>query len=148
MPFIENCAASDISSGFYYTNPGANSMLIQITDPKTWETLNSHWFPEPEHKFKEVHQFEFLDIEAADFSYEESWRFSEKQADDIAKLLIHALESDMNVIVHCFAGVSRSGAVCEIGVKLGFEDKHSYRSPNELVMFRLKQSLKALGKDI
>jgi hypothetical protein len=52
------------------------------------------------------------------------------------------LENRMNVVVHCVAGVCRSGAVCEIGVMLGFNDTEVFRSPNLLVKHRM---MKALG---
>jgi predicted protein tyrosine phosphatase len=134
MPFIQNCAAVDISSGMFYRDPGENSMLISIVDPASWR-------PDAKHNFKERYDFEFLDIEANDYSFEEDWKFSEAQAAEIVKLLHRALDNNMNVIVHCFAGVSRSGAVCEIGVSMGFEDVGEYRHPNLLVKHRLTQAL-------
>jgi len=33
VPFIQNCAVTDISSGLWYKDSGKNSMLISITDP-------------------------------------------------------------------------------------------------------------------
>jgi hypothetical protein len=48
----------------------------------------------------------------------------------------------MNVVVHCFAGICRSGAVCEGGVMMGFNDTERYRSPNLLVKHRM---MKVLG---
>ena len=134
MHFIQNCAAQDISSGLHYQSPGWKSMLIQIADPPGD-------FPKPKHDFLEVHQFEFLDIEAADYSFDEVWRFSDEQAKEIVMLLRRALAEDMNVIVHCFAGVSRSGAVCEIGVSMGFSDTGEYRCPNRLVMHKMRQAI-------
>jgi hypothetical protein len=47
----------------------------------------------------------------------------------------------MNVVVHCHAGVCRSGAVCEIGVMLGFNDTEAFRSPNLLVKHRMMRAL-------
>jgi hypothetical protein len=47
----------------------------------------------------------------------------------------------MNVIVHCHAGVCRSGAVCEVGVMLGFNDTEVFRSPNLLVKHRMMRKL-------
>jgi hypothetical protein len=47
----------------------------------------------------------------------------------------------MNVIVHCVAGVCRSGAVCEVGVMLGFDDTEAFRSPNLLVKHRMMRCL-------
>ena len=48
----------------------------------------------------------------------------------------------MNVVVHCYAGICRSGAVCEVGVMMGFNDTERFRSPNLLVKHRM---MKALG---
>ena len=58
MPWIQNVALSDIKKG-HHINPGENAMLIQIVDPPGD-------FPTPLYKFKEVHQFQFLDIEEHD----------------------------------------------------------------------------------
>jgi hypothetical protein len=93
------------------------------------------------HTFKEVHQFEFLDIEAKDECLDEAMRCSQKQANELVRLLQHALENRMNVVVHCHAGVCRSGAVCEIGVMLGFDDTEAFRSPNLLVKHRMMRAL-------
>lgn len=134
MPWIQNVALSDIKKGFHI-NPGDNAMLIQIVD------CGSE-FPTPLYKFKEVHQFQFLDVERDDFVLEEEMRCSQEQADKLVALLQHAKENHMNVIVHCHAGVCRSGAVCEIGVILGFDDTEAFRSPNLLVKHRM---MKALG---
>jgi hypothetical protein len=57
-------------------------------------------------------------------------------------LLQHALANRMNIVVHCVAGVCRSGAVCELGVMLGFTDCEGFRSPNLLVKHR---KMRALG---
>jgi hypothetical protein len=60
----------------------------------------------------------------------------------LVALLQHALDNRMNVVVHCFAGICRSGAVCEVGVMMGFDDTGRFRSPNLLVKHRM---MKALG---
>ena len=132
--WIENCAADDIPKGFHVA-VGENSMLIQIADPASW-------FPKPKHQFKEVHRFEFLDVEENDHVLEEEMKCSQEQANQIVALLQHALEERMDVIVHCFAGICRSGAVCEVGVMMGFSDTERFRSPNLLVKHRM---MKALG---
>jgi hypothetical protein len=134
MPWIQNIALSDVKRGLHI-DAGINSMLIQIVDP-------GYEFPKPFYDFREVHQFEFLDIEEKDFALEESMRCSHEQAAELVRLLQHALENRMNVIVHCHAGVCRSGAVCELGVMLGFDDTEAFRSPNLLVKHRM---MKALG---
>ena len=134
MPWIENVAAADIPTRFHH-EPGPNSMLISITDPASWR-------PTPAHKFKEQHNFEFLDIELHDHADDEAMRCSQERANELVRLLQHALENRMNVVVHCYAGVCRSGAVCEVGVMLGFEDTGRFRGPNLLVKHRM---MKALG---
>jgi hypothetical protein len=133
-PWIQNISLSDIKRGFHI-DAGFNSMLIQIVDPPGD-------FPTPKLAFREIHQFQFLDVEEKDFVLEEEMRCSQEQANELVRLLQHALEKRMNVIVHCHAGVCRSGAVCEIGVMLGFRDTEAFRSPNLLVKHRM---MKALG---
>jgi predicted protein tyrosine phosphatase len=133
MPWIQNISLKDIKQGFHY-DAGINSMLIQIVDPGVE-------FPTPKYQFRETHQFCFLDIEANDYSINEEWRCSELQANQLVKLLKHALDQSMNVIVHCHAGVCRSGAVCEVGVIMGFQDTEGYRAPNLLVKNRMLQAL-------
>jgi len=132
-PFIQNVALSDIKKGFHM-DPGINAMLIQICDPPGD-------FPEPKYQFREVHQFQFLDIEEKDFALDETMRCSHEQAAELVRLLQHALDNHMNVIVHCHAGVCRSGAVCEVGVMMGFRDAESFRAPNLLVKHRMMKHL-------
>ena len=131
--WIQNVSMSDIRQGFHI-DPGFNSMLIQIVDPASE-------FPVPKYQFREVHQFEFLDAERDD-NYPDEAKITDQQAQELVRLLQHAQEQRMNVIVHCHAGVCRSGAVCEVGVMLGFQDTESFRSPNLLVKHRM---MKALG---
>ena len=133
MPWIQNVARSDITKGFHI-NPGPNAMLIQIVDPPGD-------FPVAKYAFKETHQFQFLDIEEKDFALEESMRCSHEQAAELARLLQHALDNRMNVIVHCHAGVCRSGAVCEVGIMMGFDDTEAFRAPNLLVKHRMMRHL-------
>lgn len=131
--WIQNVALSDITKGFHI-NPGDNAMLIQIVDP-------CMEFPTPLYKFKEVHKFEFLDLEKDDMPSAEEFKVTDAQAQQLVDLLLKAYGQRMNVIVHCVAGVCRSGAVCEIGVMLGFEDTEVFRSPNLLVKHKMMKHL-------
>ena len=141
MPWIQNIALSDVRKG-HHIRVGENSMLIQILDP-------GMVFPRPVHDFKEVHQFEFLDIEEdgmtnfgdgimRDMS---EFAITDAQAAELVRLLQHALEKRMDVVVHCHAGVCRSGAVAEVGVMLGFQDAEAFRSPNLLVKHKMMKCL-------
>lgn len=132
-PFIENVAAADIPKGFHH-DAGTNSMLIQIMDPC------SSWWPEPVHPFREVHRFEFLDIEDNDEGVDE-FGITDADAEKLVHLLQHAFEHKMNVVVHCLAGVCRSGAVCEVGVMMGFIDTERYRAPNLRVKHKMMKIL-------
>lgn len=131
--WIQNVALSDITKGFHI-NPGDNAMLIQIVDP-------CMEFPTPLYQFKEVHKFEFLDLEKDDMPSAEEFKVTDAQAQQLVDLLLKAYGQRMNVIVHCVAGVCRSGAVCEIGVMLGFEDTEVFRSPNLLVKHKMMKHL-------
>ena len=132
-PWIQNVALADIPKK-HHIAVGENSMLIQIVDP-------CMTFPTPAHKFKEVHQFEFLDLEQDD-KWGEEFKVTDEQAAELVRLLQHALENRMDVVVHCVAGVCRSGAVCEVGVMMGFRDTEAYRSPNLMVKHKM---MKVLG---
>jgi protein-tyrosine phosphatase len=133
MPWIQNVSLGDIPKG-HHVAVGENSMLIQIVDP-------GMEFPTPLHKFKETHQFNFLDLEVGD-AFGEEFKVTDVQAEQLVNLLKHALDKRMNVIVHCVAGVCRSGAVCEVGVMMGFDDTEDYRSPNLMVKHKM---MKVLG---
>jgi predicted protein tyrosine phosphatase len=131
--WIENAAASDITTGFHH-DAGPNSMLIQIMDPA------SDWWPKPRYEFKESHRFEFLDAEDED-GFPDEAKISHAQAEQIVALLQHALDNHMNVVVHCMAGLCRSGAVAEVGIAMGFQDTERLRIPNTRVKKRLMQAL-------
>jgi hypothetical protein len=134
MPWIENVSLADIPKGKHH-RAGENSMLIQIVDPDME-------FPVPMHEFKETHQFKFLDLEKTDDCINDAWKVQDQQAESLVELLKHALDKRMNVVVHCVAGVCRSGAVCEVGVMMGFDDCEGFRSPNLLVKHKM---MKVLG---
>lgn len=133
-PFIQNVAYVDVVKG-NHIDPGPNSMLIQITDVNMDP-------PTPKYQFTEVHQFQFLDV---DNSSEAMFEFAmtPEQAKEIVSLLKHALENKMTVIVHCVAGLCRSGsgAVAEVGTMMGFQDTGTYRSPNTWVKYLLMKDL-------
>ena len=140
--FIENISRSECSNGTHY-DPGINSMLIQISDPGAG-------FPTPNYNFKEIHQFEFLDIEEDGMSNDGSgnpvdmseFKITDEQAQQLVNLLYKAKEKHMNVIVHCHAGICRSGAVVEVAEMLGFTPVDRFRQPNLLVKHKM---MKALG---
>jgi predicted protein tyrosine phosphatase len=124
MNYIDNVPMTAIVFAEHY-DCGPNSMLIQILDP-------CMEFPTPKHSFKEIHQFEFLDVGDDDKDFAE-FEITIEQAKKLVDLLKHALENRMNILVHCHAGICRSGAVVEVATMMGFSDFDTYRIPNSRV---------------
>jgi len=101
------------------------SILIQIVDCDVP-------FPFPRHYFEEIHKFQFADVES---EKDEAWdhRITAEQANKIIRIIRKAKEKKYNIIVHCFAGVKRSGAVVEAALKMGYKDTNTYRKPNQYI---------------
>ena len=131
--WIENVSWDDVKNG-HHSDMGENSMLIQIADPATF-------FPEPKKQFREIYKFEFLDAEDND-PWDDDFKISDMQASELVCLLQYALNHSMNVLVHCHAGICRSGAVVEVGTMMGFNATDRYRLPNLRVKHKM---MKALG---
>jgi predicted protein tyrosine phosphatase len=130
--WIENVSMFDIHTGLH-SDLGVNTMLIRIQDPATE-------FKPTKYNFKEVHMFEFLDAEDDD-RFEDEVKISDDQAKEIVRLLQHALDNSMNVMVHCHAGICRSGAVVEVGAMMGFTATERLRIPNMRVKHKMMQVL-------
>jgi predicted protein tyrosine phosphatase len=129
---IENVSRDDIRTG-KHIDPGPNSMLIQISDP-------AQDFPTPKYQFKSVHQFEFLDADD-DTMFPEEALISDEQATKLVNLLKSAHAEEMNVIVHCHAGICRSGAVTEVASMMGFTPTNRLRLPNVRVKYKMMRVL-------
>jgi predicted protein tyrosine phosphatase len=130
--WIENVSWDAVKNG-WHSDMGENAMLIQIADPATF-------FPQPLKTFKEVHQFEFLDAEDND-PWDDDFKISDEQAQQLVDLLNKALANSMNVLVHCHAGICRSGAVVEVGSMMGFTPTERFRMPNLRVKHRMMRVL-------
>lgn len=126
--FITNVSRQEIIEG-QHEDAGENSMLIQIDD------FDGN-LPMPKKDFKVTLGFLFDDTE------EEGPRsISDRTAEYIADALRYALDNNMNVVVHCYAGICRSGAVVDVGVELGFNPPDRMRIPNTLVRNKLRKKL-------
>lgn len=131
--WIENVSKDDIKNG-WHSNLGDNTWLIQIGDPASF-------FPTPKYHFDMVSQFEFLDAEDSD-GFPDEAKISDDQARQIVNILKAAFDMNMNVMVHCHAGICRSGAVVEVGTMMGFTATERFRQPNLRVKHKM---MKALG---
>lgn len=134
MPSIQNVSRYDVESGSHLaTDSGRKVILIQISDPDT-----AH--PTPAKSFEKIFKFKFLDIEE-DQECPDQWRPSIDDAYYIASILLTCLQMDYDLVVHCHAGVCRSGAVAEVGEMLGFEYAGSYKQPNIALKKHLMEAL-------
>ena len=131
MPWIINVSYSNIINGDHLS-PNETDTLIQIVD-------SGIDFPIPHHNFGKIYAFEFSDVDEND-----DWGtpITNEQAEQLVSILTDALQNNNNVVVHCIAGVCRSGAVAEIGIMMGFNDMKTHRIPNRLVKTKM---MKVLG---
>lgn len=132
--FIENVSKADVRHG-HHINAGTNAMLIRIQDPATEFGKIYHT-----EMFKEVYEFEFLDAEDDD-GFEDEVKISDAQAAELVRLLQRAQENHMNVVVHCHAGICRSGAVVEVASMMGFTPTDRLRIPNMRVKHKMMRVL-------
>ena len=139
MPKIENCSWIDFQKGNHRVDP-IGTIAIQITDPGDTP-------PEPaEDVFVERHSFQFLDAEGPTRFFPEEKLISDEQAEDIASILIRALDKGQDVLVHCVVGQCRSGAVVEVAEMIGFDECFRYRHPNTRVKRKLMEQFDLLPR--
>jgi predicted protein tyrosine phosphatase len=138
MPWIKNVPMSDITNGTFPDTDGG--VLIQIVNV----VANFPRVPEDRvHEFSEApYQFLFEDIEEDEKIVDLEFGIRPWQAKEIVEILQRALAADKNVVVHCHAGICRSGAVVEVAEMMGFNPLNAYRQPNCMVK---KALMKALG---
>lgn len=122
--FIENCSRFDVAVGNHIDPRNRDTVLIQITDVD-----NTFVTPAALEYFKHIYQFTFEDTEDI-FDVD---CITRTQAESIANILKQAMKERCNVVVHCEAGLCRSGAIVEAGEKLGFIPVEKLRIPNVLV---------------
>ena len=135
MPKIQNVSRACIEAGNHMpTNAGREVVLIQISDPDV-----DH--PTPYRYFHKTYQFKFLDIEESSPCIVPAWRPGKTDAYSIASILLTALKLDQDVVVHCHAGICRSGAVAEVGEMLGFEYAGDGKQPNVALKTLLMDAL-------
>ena len=124
MPYIQNISRRACQTGQHL--PG--SVLIQISDVGLA-------FPTPYHTFDVWEKFHFDDVANEDSPN----AISVEDGHAIYDILRLALSYNRNVIVHCTAGLCRSGGVVAAGIRMGFDDTGTIRQPNTLVTKRVLQ---------
>ena len=131
--YCENVSRQDIKQGWHINPLVKKTYLIQISDigykqPKAlYENL-----------FSDKLRLNFDDIEdELDFN-----SITDYQAEQIAEFLSNAKQNAANIIVHCHAGICRSGAVVEAAVSVGYSDVEGrVRIPNTLVKRKVMSCL-------
>lgn len=134
MVWIVNVSYNDIMNGNHPYEFDDNTILIQIVDPVME-------IPTPAKKFFKKFEYSFCDAEDDDKMIIDEFKINETQAAELVNILTWALDNKYNVVVHCLAGCCRSGAVAEVGVMMGFEDKGKYRMPNTRVKRMMLEKL-------
>jgi protein-tyrosine phosphatase len=130
-PFIQNVSMSAVSKGLHYYVPHKTA-LIQIQD-----YYGVMHFAEPIYPFVKVLQLRFDDDDVPNLES----NITQLQAKAIGDFLKECLEAGINVVVHCHAGLCRSGAVVECGISIGFQDLQEVRWPNNLVYSMILKEL-------
>jgi predicted protein tyrosine phosphatase len=130
-PFIQNVSMSAVSKGLHYYVPHKTA-LIQIQD-----YYGVMHFAKPVYPFVKVLQLRFDDEDVPNVES----NITQQQAKAIGDFLKECLEAEINVVVHCHAGLCRSGAVVECGIILGFQDLQEVRWPNSLVYSMILKEL-------
>lgn len=137
MSRIINISLEEAKHGDH-PNWGENTILIQITDP-------AYEAPETTYPFKTKHHFEFLDIDNSDLDKHnwemEEFAITDEQAKALTTILDGALRNNQDVIVHCHAGICRSGAVVEVAEAMGFQRTTRFRAPNLRVKHLMLKSI-------
>lgn len=135
VPWIENISIFSAKNGLHYFEDH-KTILIQIQESGTSEFVHCLY----NDKFVNVYRFDFDDSETGDDRC-----ITESQAENIAEILLDAFDKGLNIVVHCHAGVCRSGAVAEVGEMIGFQYAGNHKSPNLLVK---KMILKYVRKKV
>lgn len=129
MPWIQNYSLADVVAGNHRRANGG--VLIRISDPDV--NLRK---ANLEDDFGVIHHFWFYDHDYSEGGITQS------QGDMIASILTDCLQSNTSIIVHCTAGICRSGAVVECAKMIGFDVLRDNRIPNVRVK---KAIMYALG---
>lgn len=121
----ENVSRLDILQGNHISVQCSPVCLIQISDVCKRQPI-----PKYVEYFKYILRLNFDDVE------DENNKFciSDYQAQQIADFILKAKADNADIVVHCLAGICRSGAVVEAAMSVGYTYAvNRQRIPNTLV---------------
>lgn len=129
MPFISNVSKDNVSRGHYAKSD--NMLMIRIDHDNDFPPVMGSI---PKH----VEYFNFLDIDQYDKDLT-GGLFSKADCERIVNIFKKCIEEDMDIVVHCLMGVSRSGAIADVASSLGFNITRDsqYRIPNAYIRSKL-----------
>jgi len=130
---VENISYYAIENGLH-KNSGDDTVLIRILDTDNDSPVK------PKVNFDKTFIFKFLDVDA-DADIDDKYKFNSDMAKEIVSIFEYCKENNKNIVVHCTAGLCRSGAIAEIASMLSFEPVHDNRMPNSLVKGLLMKEL-------
>lgn len=128
---IETCGIGHIHTG-YHNYWGFDTWLIRIYD--TYPIYKAY---PPRKEFEKIFEFTFDDLDPEFLTGKEIRQykiFNKNHATKILKILELAKESKKNIVIHCVAGICRSGAIAEVAEELfDFNYKEKDRFPNTYI---------------
>lgn len=129
----ENVSRFDVMQGNHISVQCSSTYLIQISDTGSLQTDVKY-----EDFFKDKLCLNFNDVEDEfDIS-----SITDYQAQQIADFILKAKTDNADIVVHCLAGICRSGAVVEAAMSVGYTDAvNRQRIPNALVKRKVMQCL-------
>ena len=122
---IQNISKKRIEVGNHLDPSAVECDLIQISDAATFP-------PVPAYKgfFKEQIHLDFEDGSDVDYG-----AINPEQVKQLVDFMIASMKKKHFIVVHCFKGISRSGAVVEFAVRhLGYEAMNEHRNPNQFML--------------
>lgn len=131
--YIHNCSMDYALSGDIGLNiKDTPTVLIQIQDPNT-QFIDARYFED----FVNIYRFHFTDAESGENI------ISDEQAETIARILQNCYKHSFHVIVHCHAGICRSGAITKAASLIGFKPlmAGSDANANTLVYNKVRKAL-------
>lgn len=132
-PFIQNVSRFDIEAGNHAPTSAEHTALIQISDIGREQ-------PTPNGKFIAKYQLVFDDIEES-VGPDGEIGISDEQATYIAEIIRRAWDNDWDIIVHCHAGLCRSGGVAQAAEAFGFAPGGREQVPNLRVKHKVMAAL-------
>ena len=151
MPKIYNLSKAEVEKLSYRkSRPYAGYASMRILDPGAYFINTSLC------GFVDEVRFEFLDAtpeECVMYGWPSEFMITDEQAEQIAAKLLEWEGRGLNIIVHCHAGLCRSGAVTLAMVERGYddpilenEDKYE-RIPNKYVFDKIVSAMRKFDID-